>query len=622
MIVGPSIDSSGACHFRVWSPHRKSIGVHLLGGDSCALPMERDDSGYWHLEIANVRPGLRYLLRIDDSIERPDPASNCQPEGVHGPSQIIDHESFKWTDDDWRCMPLRSMIMYELHVGTFTPQGTFDGVIEKLEHLKRLGINAIELMPVAQFPGVRNWGYDGVYPYAVQMSYGGVDGLKRLVNAAHGEGLAVILDVVYNHLGPEGNYLHEFAPYFSSRYHTPWGWAINYDGAYSNDVRNYFIENALYWLREFHIDALRLDAIHGVFDFSARPFLLELSERVDDFARSKDRAAYLIAESDLNDVRVIRPREIDGLGIPAQWSDDFHHSLHVLLTGETGGYYADFGRITDLVLAMREGFVLDGKYSRYRLRNHGSSSATCDADQFVVYSQDHDQTGNRALGERLSTLVSFEGLKVAAASVLLGPNIPLLWMGEEYAEIAPFLYFIHHADEATVEAVRRGRKAATAAFGWEEDPPDPQAPETFERSKLDWSQCDRQPHRVMLELYRELIELRKTIPALSQPTKDGLAVQGLEDIRCVVCSRRWAGSEVWYLMSFSDNPVTVSLQLSRGTYRRLLDTGAKRWLGPGTQAPNDLHAGDEMSTVAITCAPLSVVLYERVSDEGKATGVA
>ncbi len=377
------------------------------------------------------------------------------------------------------------MIMYELHAGTFIPEGTFDAVIPGLDHLKDLGINATDIMPVAQFPGERNWGYDGVYPFAVQNSYGGPDGLKRIVNECHTKGIAVILDVIYNHLGPEGNYLRDYGPYFTDRYKTPWGQAINFDGPYSNEVRNFFIENALSWLKNYHIEGLRIDAIHGIYDMSAQPFLPELAERVEEFSQQEGRKFYLIAESDLNNSYALRPRDSGGSGLDALWCDDFHHALHTLLTGETDGYYVDFGKIGHLVKSFREGFVYSGQYSAFRKRNHGNSSADIPPDRFVVFSQNHDQTGNRLKGERLSSLVSFESLKLAAGVVLLSPYIPLIFMGEEYGETAPFLFFISHSDPELIKAVRQGRKDEFKTFNWKDEPPDPQDIETFMRSKLD-----------------------------------------------------------------------------------------------------------------------------------------
>ena len=375
MKIGAHYQATGQCEFTLWAPLAEQIDLEIIYPHRKTIPMEPCERGYWRA-VDTLPPGTRYLYKLNAAESRPDPASHFQPQGVHGPSQVVDHRQFSWEDERFKGVEPAEMIIYELHVGTFTPEGTFEAIIPRLDDLKKLGITAIELMPIAQFPGERNWGYDGVYPFAVQSSYGGPEGLKKLVNACHRKNIAVLLDVVYNHLGPEGNYLGEFGPYFTDKYRTPWGRAINFDGAYSNGVRNYFIENALYWFDRYHIDALRIDAIHGIFDMSAKHFLQELAESVEEFSVNDKRKHYLIAESDLNDAQVIRPRELGGYGIDAQWCDDFHHALHTLLTQEERGYYQDFGTVDQLVTTLKEGYVYSGQYSPYRKRNHGNSSKT------------------------------------------------------------------------------------------------------------------------------------------------------------------------------------------------------------------------------------------------------
>ncbi|NIO20211.1 MAG: malto-oligosyltrehalose trehalohydrolase, partial [Candidatus Aenigmarchaeota archaeon] len=358
MRIGPHYIGNGRCEFSIWAPFLKDVAIKMVSPEERLIPMSRYKNGYWKVVVDDVFPRTLYFYRLERSLDRPDPASNFQPEGVHGPSQIVDHSAFQWEDKNWRGINLENMIIYELHVGTFTNEGTFDAIIPRLDDLCDLGINAINIMPVAQFPGERNWGYDGVHPFAVQNSYGGLEGLKRLVNACHKRGIAIILDVVYNHLGPEGNYLGDFGPYFTEKYKTPWGSAINFDDAYSDEVRNFFIENALYWFLHYHVDGLRLDAVHAIYDMSAKPFLHEVAERVEDFSNEYGRKFYLIAESNLNDVKVITRRKFGGYGINAQWCDDFHHSLHTLLTDEKTGYYIDFGNMEQFVKALREGFVI------------------------------------------------------------------------------------------------------------------------------------------------------------------------------------------------------------------------------------------------------------------------
>ncbi len=499
MGLGATYLGEGQCFFRVWAPFVKAVGVHIVAPEARVITLKKQRGGYHQGTVANLIPGATYYYVLDGEKERPDPVSRCQSEGVHGPSQVTD-SAFPWNDLSWPGLPLQDYIIYELHVGTFTADGTFDAGIACLDELKELGITAIELMPVAQFPGNRNWGYDGVYPFAPQNAYGGPQGLKRLVNACHERGMAVVLDVVYNHLGPEGNYLADFGPYFTDRYRTPWGPAINFDGPYSDEVRRFFIENALYWVTDFHIDSLRIDAVHGIFDSSASPFLEQLASDVHERADRLNRRIYVTAESDLNDSRLIRSGEVAGYGLDAQWNDDFHHALHALLTGEQTGYYEDFGRFHHLVKAFREGFVYSGQYSAYRHRRHGNSSCGIPVHKFVVFAQNHDQVGNRMRGDRLSQLVTHEKMKLAAATVLLSPFIPLLFMGEEYGETAPFPFFVSHSDPATIEATRQGRLAEFAAFQWSGNPPDPQDEATFYSAKLTRHLSATGHHRVIYQV--------------------------------------------------------------------------------------------------------------------------
>jgi maltooligosyltrehalose trehalohydrolase len=568
------------------------------------MSLNKEGLGYHSVMAEDVKPGDRYVYRLDDQRERPDPASRFQPEGVHGPSQVVDPH-FPWEDDQWSGLPLQDYILYELHVGTFTPEGTFEAIIPHLDELRELGITAVELMPVAQFPGTRNWGYDGVYPFAVQNSYGGPEGLKRLVNACHGRGIAVVLDVVYNHLGPEGNYLWDFGPYFTDRYKTPWGSAINFDGPHSDPVRRLFIENALYWVTEFRMDGLRIDAVHGILDFSAYPFLEELASAVHEKAERFNRRVYVIAESDLNDTRVIRSRELGGYGLDAQWNDDFHHALHTLLTEDQTGYYQDFGRLGDLVKAFREGFVCSGQYSSYRRRRHGNSSRDIPAGCFVVFAQNHDQVGNRMRGERLSQLVCRERMKLAAGVVFLSPFIPLLFMGEEYGETAPFPYFISHSDADLVEAVRRGRREEFAAFGWSQEPPDPHDEATFLRAKLNQDLRHQGHHQVLLEFYRELIRLREGLPALAHLSKEDMDVTSYERERVLVIRRWSAADEAVIIFHFDGSPVNIGISLPEGRWTKQLDSADKRWQGPGSQVPSEVISDGE---VGVSLAPHLFVL--------------
>ena len=592
--LGATYLGNGCCSFAVWAPLVQQVEVRIVSPREKVFRLEKDKRGYHQATVEGVEPGTFYLYRLGGGKERPDPASRFQPQGVHGPSQVVD-PAFSWNDHSWIGLALRDYIIYELHVGTFTSEGTFEAVIPYLQDLKSLGITAVELMPVAQFPGSRNWGYDGTYPFAVQNSYGGPDGLKYLVDVCHQIGLAVVLDVVYNHLGPEGNYLADFGPYFTERYRGPWGHPINFDGPYSDEVRRYFIENALHWLVEFHFDALRLDAVHGILDFSAQPFLQQLALEVNDRTGRLNRRVYIMPESDLNDTRLIRSRELGGFGLDGQWNDDFHHSLHTLLTGEQTGYYQDFGRLHHLVKAFSEGYVYSGDYSRYRKRSHGNSSRSVAAEQLVVFAQNHDQVGNRAQSERLSELVSFEALKLAAGVVLLSPFIPLLFMGEEYGETAPFCYFVSHSDPDLVEAVRRGRREEFAVFRWQGEPPDPQDEATFLRCKLDPGLRSQGHHEVLYNFYRELIRLRRESPPLKVLDKGRLEVTGLEEKK-VLLWRRWSEEqEAAAVFHFGRQAKSLLLPLPEGRWRKQLDSADSIWGGPGSTVSSEVVSEGKVS---------------------------
>jgi len=621
--LGATLLEGSRCQFLVWAPRAEHVDVRILDprgsfstSESAAarhsqerlVRLKRGIRGYHQGVVDGVEPGAVYVYRLDATKDRPDPASSFQPLGVHGPSQIADRQAFQWGDAGWRGVSLDDYILYEIHVGTFTDEGSFDAIVSHLDEIIKIGVTALELMPVAQFPGHRNWGYDGVYPFAVQSSYGGPEGLKKLVNTCHARGLAVVLDVVYNHLGPEGNYLNDFGPYFTSQYQSLWGQALNFDGPDSDEVVRFFIENALYWLRDFHIDALRLDAIHGIVDRNAQPFLQMLAKSVHEFACQAGREIYLIAESDFNDVRYIQAENSGGYGMDAQWSDDFHHALHTLLTGEHTGYYQDFGTLAHLERALKEGFVYAGQYSAYRRRRHGNSSRHMPARQFVVFSQNHDQVGNRLFGDRLSALVSFEALKLAAGMVILSPYIPLLFMGEEWGERAPFQYFTSHSDMGLVEAVRRGRKAEFASFRWQGSPPDPQDEATFLRSKLDRSQRHTEWHQILYEFYQELIALRKTLPGLAKPHKQRLETSGLEKEKVVVI-RRWsdAGDAV-AVANFEKEAKLVPLNVPAGDWCKVLDSADLRWRGPGSSVSPRFKSSGK---VQMGLGPESFCVFER-----------
>lgn len=611
--LGAEYLGEGRCRFLVWAPYADRVEVILLSPREAVVPLTATERGYFYGTVEDVAPESRYRYRLhterdgEEIRERPDPASRFQPDGVHESSRIVSTD-FRWTDGGWAGIPLARYIICELHVGTFTPEGTFEAIIPQLDRLIEAGYTALELMPVVQFPGDRNWGYDGVYPFAVHDAYGGPGGLKRLVDACHGKGLSVILDVVYNHLGPEGNYLRDFGPYFTDFYQTPWGDAVNFDGPRSDEVRRYFIENALYWTVDCHIDALRIDAVHAILDFSARPFLEELGAAVRRAGEAHNRRIHCIAESDLNDTRVIRPRSLGGFGLDGQWNDDFHHALHALVTGEREGYYRDFGTIGELARSWTEGYAYGGRYSAYRRRRHGNSSRNIPARRFVVFAQNHDQIGNRLKGDRLSSRLSLAELKLTAGCVLLSPFIPLLFMGEEYGETAPFPYFVSHTDPDLVAAVREGRRREFAAFGWDETPPDPQAEETFRSAVIDPGRRREGNARVLYEFHQALIRLRKEIPALSRLSKKRTRVALDEKERLFFAHRRDGESEVCIAFHFDGAERTAALPFPRGRWHRRLDAGEVRWGGAGTAAPDRIETD---GGAEVRLSPHAVLLYEK-----------
>ncbi len=599
--------ADGSTSFRVWAPFARTVSVDVLQGPRWRRePLAPSGGNYFEGKVDGVADGDLYRFAIDDSSTFPDPASRSQPKGVHGPSQVVDNTSFPWSDNGWQGRALEEYIIYELHVGTFTGEGTFEAIVPCLDYFRDLGVNAIELMPVSQFPGSRNWGYDGTFPFAPHNTYGGPRGLKTLVNACHEQGLAVILDVVYNHLGPEGNYLANFGPYFTDRYRTPWGDALNFDGPFSDEVRNYFVRSALDWFVHYHVDALRLDAIHGIFDFSARTFLQELSETVAS-ALPGAPPAYLIAESDLNDIRVITPRKDGGIGLDAQWKDDFHHALHTLLTGEKHGYYQDFGDIDNLAKSFAEGYVYTGEFSSYRARRHGGPSKHRPAAQFIVFSQNHDQAGNRPGGERLAALVGHDRLKVAAMAVLLSPSIPLLFMGEEYGETAPFLYFVDHSDEGLMEAVRTGRTQEFAWFPSVGEIPDPQEEETFVLSRINRESRFEGSRRPLFGFYRHLISLRRSLKPW-QMREGRPVVRCWPDRSSLFVMMHLPGNDVALFFNFSEKDVRIGSPLHEGLWTAIADTLSPRWGGSGEITPASI-TGETGAVLPL--GPLSAVAYRR-----------
>jgi maltooligosyltrehalose trehalohydrolase len=543
--------------FRLWAPNAGKVSVQVAGQK---FPLLQLDGGWWEADVDPARPGMDYAYFLDDEdLALPDPRSPWQPDGVHGPSRLLDHATFPWTDAHWEAPPLAAAIIYELHIGTFTPEGTLDAAQTKLDSLRNLGITHVELMPVNAFPGIQGWGYDGVDLFAPHEPYGSPDALKRFVDACHARSLAVFLDVVYNHLGPDGNYLAKFGPYFTAAHHTPWGDAVNFEDRGSHEARRFFCDNALLWLRDYHFDGLRLDAVHAYTDRSAINFMEQLATEVRALEAHTGRSYIVIAESDLNDPRLVTATEAGGYSLDAQWSDDFHHALFAVLTGDRGGYYADFGSFADLAKSLRDVFVYDGRYSPYRDRIHGRPVRNLPASRFLGYSQNHDQVGNRAKGDRLSSIVTVGRAKIAAALVLTAPFVPMLFQGEEWAASSPFQFFTNHNPDLG-KLVSAGRRKEFAAFGWNPaDIPDPQSPATFQRSKLNWDERSQPPHAEMLDWYRQLIALRRSTPDLTDPELAHVSVRYSDSGQWLVMER---GSVT---VAFSLAPQPIQLEIRPGS---------------------------------------------------------
>src|ERR1700683_494573 len=605
-LLGAVPTEENRCRFLLWAPYAKNVELHIENPRDRGIRMNRLDAGYFEVVADDVGIGAQYRYRLDGQKEYADPASRFQPKGVHGPSQVIDSR-FDWQDAGWTGIALRDYVFYELHVGTFTPEGTFEAIIPRVSALKELGVTAIELMPVAQFPGDRNWGYDGAYPYAVQNSYGGPLGLKKLVNACHQQGMAVVFDVVYNHLGPEGNYLGAFGPYFTDVYKTPWGQAVNFDQAQSDEVRRYFICNALQWIAEFHVDALRLDAVQAIIDPSASPFLRELGIACHAKARELKRQVHLIAESDRNDPRIVNRFEKGGWQIDAQWNDDFHHSLRVALTGEQTGYYGDYSGLKDLAKAVREGFIYDGQHSKHRGKHYGAPSQEVPGERLGIFAQKPDQAGHRQRGDRLAATQSFAKLKMAAGLTLLSPYLPMLFMGEEFGERAPFQYFVSHGDPDLVEAIRRGRKKEFSSFEWKGELPDPQDEQTFLRSKVNWELRNQGQHALLWRLCSELLRLRREIPALTKCDKQAMEVSLQSEDRVLLVKRWNEDSQTLLACNFSEVVAEISLPDPPGAWGLQIDSSETRWGGEGS---SDAVESAKVEGCLQTCiAPWSFLLW-------------
>ncbi|MFW0718616.1 malto-oligosyltrehalose trehalohydrolase [Pedobacter sp. N23S346] len=613
--IGLNFNEKGTAEIYLWAPYASR--VNLITNNS-ELDLIRKDFGYWYLETKALKDGDEYGFKICYSEEtahqtsgvknlyRADPASLWQKAGVAGNSTAINLNAFTWTDQNWQGLPLEDFIIYELHTGTFTDSGDFKSIEDKLQYLKDLGVTAIELMPVAQFSGDRNWGYDGVFPFATQNSYGGPEALQHLINACHEVGLAVILDVVYNHMGPEGNYFNDFGPYFTDKYQTPWGQALNFDDANCDPVRDYFIENVLMWFRDFHVDALRMDAVHAIKDFSAIPILKEIKTYVNQLADHTGRSHQLIVELDLNDPKYINDPDCGGYGMDAQWVDEFHHALRVTAGQEPNGYYADFNGIEQLAKSYEDAYVYDGQYSPHREKKFGAKATENEGKQFVVFSQNHDQVGNRMLGERTSELVSFEMCKLLAAAVFCSPFVPLVFMGEEYGETNRFQFFTSHSDKELIEAVRKGRKAEFAAFHSRAETPDPQSDETFLTSKLDWNKISQQPHSNLLQYYKALISLRKEYKSLSTLNRENVKASSFVDQNCLILERWHEQERLICLMNFSDQEQTLTLE-NGYQYQNIFNSSSTAWGGS-----TDVDTAPVQNKVTILSESISIFLCENV----------
>lgn len=608
------------CCFTVWAPHHNQVELSLGHDTSRIIAMNRLPLGYWQIEVENVEPNEQYTYRLDQNHNRPDPASHWQPQDVHQPSAIVDH-TWNWDDQNWHGIPLEKLVIYELHVGTFTREGTFVAIINRLPVLKDLGINALELMPIAQFPGKRNWGYDGVYPFAVQNSYGGHLALKKLVSACHKMGIAVLLDVVYNHLGPEGNYLWDYGPYFTPLYKTPWGEAINFDCAESDGVRHYFYQNVWHWLSRYHIDGLRLDAVNAILDRSPHKFLAELATFAQIWAQQAGRYFHIIAETSQNNPCLIRPQELGGMGLSATWSDDFHHSLHVFFTGEMQDYYQDFHEPqTKLAKAIRCGFSYTGEYSLYRKRRHGKLALDCKTSQFVIFSQNHDQIGNRAFGERLSQLMkehTWDKQKLISAILLLSPQTPLLFMGEEYGETSPFYYFISHLDQKLIDAVRQGRAEQFKHFN-QNNLSDPYDTKTFEASKLHWDDREQGNHAILWRWYQKLLELRRTLKALQSVSFDDCECFCQQDLLFI--HRTNKSQNIIVCCNLAGQPQTFVLPTSlSNSWINVLDSTQAQWAEIGSREGFHFERGMPIEihdNSSLTLPMYGVVVYNQ-EEKGK-----
>jgi maltooligosyltrehalose trehalohydrolase len=588
---------SQSCDFTVWAPKVSRVDLKLVK-DNSLLGLKKAGNGYWRCNRESLDAGSEYLYELDGKTGLPDPASHFQPKGVFGPSAVVDHDRFVWQDSAYRGLQLRDMVFYELHVGTFTPKGTFQAVIDKLEYLKDLGVNALELMPITQFSGTRNWGYDTVFPFAVQNNYGTPDHLKELVNACHLRNLAVFIDVIYNHSGPEGSCLNQYAPYFVERQGGRWGPVINLDGENCGGVRHYFLQNALHWFRNYHVDGLRLDSILSMPDTTKPPFFSELTALAEEYSTVTGKKQWLVAESGYNQPKVLQPREEGGYGFDGQWLDDYHHAIHAVLTGEREGYYKYYGTLTHLKETLVHAYAhVGGDFAgtTFHRRKKNQHFFWIPSYRLIVFSQNHDHVGNRMLSERLTTLAGLEAAKLAAGIVVLSPYTPMLFMGEEFGESAPFNFFVDYADKNLSEATREGRKREFSSFHWKGESPDPSDPATFEATKIDWNLREKEANQKIFEYYKALLRLRSELSLSSFGDRQKILATASCHQKVLFVRRRLGDDKICVVVAnFSKDSRTCRWQLEGSNYRKILDSADTAWNGCGASLLNDASVGDEL----------------------------
>jgi maltooligosyltrehalose trehalohydrolase len=590
----------GTCRFSVWAPNHKQVTLWLPSHNQ-HFAMQPTGGGYWTHTLDGIEANTTYLYQLDGKEAKPDPASNYQPDGVFGPSAVIDHDAFHWKDTAWHGLDISDLVFYEVHVGAFTAEGTFKAILPRIRELKVLGINALELMPVTQFSGSRNWGYDGVFPFSVQNTYGTPDDLKALVNECHLQEMALFIDFVYNHLGPEGNCLNEYGPYFPISRLGRWGPTVNLDGPQNEGVRNYFLENTLHWFSHYHIDGIRLDAVLAMVDSTPKPFLSELTSAISSFTENTDKKAHLIAESGYNQPHVLAPPREGGFGFDAQWLDDFQHALFALLTAEKEGYYKDYGTLQDLIGTLAEGFVYVGGEFDYKRRTPDQLYPWVTADKLIVFNQNHDQIGNRLLGDRLLSIAGFEAAKLAAGMVLLSPYMPLLFMGEEYGETTPFLFFTDYQSKQLAEAIGDGRRKEFAHFHWQGQMADPQNVETFEKSKLNWQSRASTKGQKMVAYYRTLLQLRQELPLFHVKADRQIKRLWSPKAKVLFIQKQNADLEALVVANFSGRQSSYIFP-NDGTYTKILDSADLAYGGPGATLPLTTKKDDKHRILAFNLA--------------------